>query len=143
LVTALCVKRVITSLNASCSLCDLSHSGQVQEFSNLAENHVPEKYSTDPSSEVCMTSEGQGSGPIHSTSSKGIRKPLNYTGRSCSARIALDICRIKSMSSTTSTKSSRKSSKTRNHRSTLSLQKTEIIINVYDLLPVCPPPRTF
>jgi hypothetical protein len=34
-----------------------------------------------------------------------------------------------------SKKSSRKSS-SGNHRSTLSLQKTEIIINVYDLLPV-------
>jgi hypothetical protein len=38
-------------------------SGQVQEFSNLAENHVSEKYSPNPSSEVCMTSEGPGFWP--------------------------------------------------------------------------------
>ena len=37
------------------------------------------------------------------------------------------------MSSTTRPKSTRKSSGT--HRSTLSLQRTEVIINIYDLLP--------
>jgi len=50
--------------------CDLSQrelqfvrpiiSRQVQEFSNLVENHVSGIYSPGPSSEVCMTSEGPG-----------------------------------------------------------------------------------
>jgi hypothetical protein len=48
-------------------------SGQVQEFSNLVENHVSGIYSPDPSSEVCMTSEGPGFWP-HS-----LRKLERYT----------------------------------------------------------------
>lgn len=36
-----------------------------------------------------------------------------------------------------SSKKNSKRSSGPNHRSTLSLQKTEIMINVYDLLPVC------